>query len=195
MKTVRLKVYTINELAPKAKESALNQIRNTRYFPWGDEYAKTFEAFCEGMLGANIKHNRTEQTIDLSNFTDEQLELSGIRLMKFIWNNYKSDLYKGKYYSKWINGECKSRRSKVIFAKDCNLTGFCADFDILKPMYEFLEKPINSTTLENLITLCKVSFETALENDIEYHDSDEALIEHCLENDILFTANGQFFNL
>lgn len=35
MKTVRLKVYTINELAPKAKESALNQIRNTRYFPWG----------------------------------------------------------------------------------------------------------------------------------------------------------------
>lgn len=194
MKTVRLKVYDFKELSPKAKETAMNQILKMYSFPWADEYAKTFEAFVEGMLGANIRHGRTEQTIDLSNFTDEQLELSGIRLMKFIWNNYKSDLYKGKYYSKWINGECKSRRSKVIFEKDCSLTGFCADMDILAPMYDFLEKPNNNTTLEDLINLCKDSFEAALEKDIDYHNSEQAVIEHCENNEILFFETGKIYN-
>ena len=47
-------VYTFQELSDKAKERAINHFRESRGFPWNDEYAKSLQYFA-GCLNLEIK--------------------------------------------------------------------------------------------------------------------------------------------
>lgn len=86
-----------------------------------------------------------------SNYSEEEEELCGVRLLKFIVNNYWHSLFKPKTY--WHGKDFnKQRRSRISVTEDCVLTGYCADMDILKPIYDFLKAPDKHTNLHDLMT-------------------------------------------
>ena len=127
-------VYKVDELSFTAKENAYNRWLAGYEYPWQSENMATLKAF-EGIF---------------SNYSEEEEELCGVRLLKFIVNNYWHSLFKPKtyWYGKDFN---KQRRSRISVTEDCVLTGYCADMDILKPIYDFLKAPDKHTNLHDLM--------------------------------------------
>lgn len=204
--------YKFNELSEDGKEHAINSFRNNDDgFFWQDEASDTLKAFCD-------KFNITYYEIDYCesyrnkyriNFNEEIKDLKGIRLAKYLWNNYKNILYKGKYYSVNSNKIVKHNRVKsetlkngnifnayysaITLDNSCVLTGMCYDDDILKPIYEFMNNPREDVCFSELLDDCINSLCKSVRSDIEYQYSDKGIIETIEANDYDFTANGIIF--
>ena len=206
MRTIEVKLYSFDELSEEAKEKAISYFRDSEssdpYFI--QDANKTFERFADifSIHWRNIEYRepyRNEYDIKLN---DDILHLTGQRLATYIWNNYKRDLFKGKYYSLWSkkdvsfkhhkNGHpvLKTRYSKIFLSNSCVLTGVCYDEDILTPIYEFLDNPLD-IDFETLLNDCIYSLCHSVESEIEYRLSDEAIIETIQDNEYEFTEDGE----
>ena len=96
MKTVKTKIYSFNELTEEAQQNAINQYRNdflNHDFIYDDAY-KTVEKFNE-LFG--LKEGQSSWLNFSTNFENNIEDLKGLRLQKYILNNYGNDLFKRKY--------------------------------------------------------------------------------------------------
>jgi hypothetical protein len=186
--TKEITLYNLDELEGSARERALDWLRDDNDF-WVEERRATLAAF-EKIFPITVKdweygyRNHISFTFD---YEDEIAELSGIRLMAHIYNNYFSDLWHGKWYYK----NKKSRRSKVIFDNCCVLTGYYLDNSILDPIYNFLQHPFG-ITFYDLLYDCLQSWVYACRDELEYLNSEEYLLETAEANGWLFDEYGRF---
>jgi len=206
MKTIEIKIYSFSELSEDAKEKAINNYRNSDYDNfYAEELTDSVKAFLELF---NIEIYNRYSHFKLSNIDASILELQGIRLYKWLINNYYSDLFKPKYI-KSINREIYSRAlickvktghkgnkytqiySKLNVSNDCILTGVCYDNDILKPIYDFLSRPDKSTTYEDLMQDVENAVTKAYQDIEDWINSDEYIIENIESNDYEFTEDGK----
>lgn len=141
-------------------------------------------------------------------------ELEGIDLYKFIQLNFMDTLYPRKYrgsitreaYEKYDLSfpgprpfyQVKKDKYVSLYSKylrhtgaECSLTGYCADNDILDPIYNYLKNFNKATTYEELIQECLDSFISAWERDMEWQDSDEYKRETIEANEYEFTEEGR----
>jgi len=207
MRTVRTKIYKFEELTKEAQQKAINKHREVmdNDFIYDDTH-KVVEAFNDVF---ETKEGRNSWLDVYTDHMEENiLELKGLRLQKYLWNNYKNQLFKGKYYSLWSKKDIsykyhkngypvlKSRYSKVLKQNSCVLTGMCYDDDMLQPIYDFLEKRNFSNctiTFYHLINDCFDELRKTVENEIDYRNTDDAIIEEIKANDYEFTENGNIF--
>ena len=199
MRTIQTKVYTLNELSEDAKEAALNSAREIDNF-YADDIINSIKAITELF---DIKTGNEWTDFRTGHIDDDVLGLSGIRLLKYLTNNYWHSLFRGKYYSLWSKTEVsykyhkegypvlKSRRSKVMFNNDFTLTGICYDNDILKPVYEFMQNPYKHTTFEDLIKEMENAAYQCFIDAEEWVNSEEYLTETIEANGYEFTEDGQ----
>lgn len=200
MKTVTLEktLYTIHELDERALEKALSDFCASSDYPWADENEGTLDVFTNIFPVRVRKWEYGGYSCPFIDFTmtcdDEIADLSGWRLATYIWNNYRHDLYKGKYYSKgkYVNGKYtyKARYSKILLDSSCVLTGYCMDDEILAPIYEFLKKP-DSRTFEDLMGDCLDAWVQACNEDYESYFSMENFIDMCDANNWEFDEYGR----
>lgn len=215
MRTIRTKIYSFNELTAEGQAAAIENYRNNILsfdFIYSDA-ENTVTAFCEAF---NVKTgSRSWLDINTDHIEDSILELSGLRLRKYLLNNFGPTLYKRKYlkhgqlsdnYKKWHRmikqNEIKtgpnkgkistSYYSNIFFeTNNCNLTGMCYDCDIMQPLYDFLElRSFDSTNFEDLLKSCFDSMRKTLKDEEEYMQTDEYIIEEILSNDYEFLSNG-----
>ena len=202
MREVTMKVYSVEELSERALERAYYDWCETSRYPWNEDYKNTktllkfkrtfpvevYDWQYEGGYKYIIFHMDCE---------DEVAELEGFRLAKYIWNNYRTDLYKGKYYSKgkYVDGiyQHVSRRSKIILEKDYSLTGYHLDYAILKPIWDFLDSPRPNITFRDLMEECLESWLTACEDDYNDYYRKENFIEIAKANGWEFFEDGSRF--
>jgi hypothetical protein len=118
---------------------------------------------------------------DYSGNIDTTGELAGVRLFKYINNNYLS--YRNKYTEK-IEPD--------LLAGNCPFTGVCWDESMLDPMREFMRKP-TGIDFDDLVQDCFASLLKALHNETEYQYSDEGLRDHLSINEYEFTTSGEFY--
>lgn len=213
MRTVRTKIYRFNELSQKAKDRAIEKYLQDEDFYWiTEEATETFKKFAD-IFNVNwrqidyMEPYRNEYRV---NVPDNAEELTGQRLATYIWNNYRSDIFKGKYYGKLVNTHKDGtpieaskehpaglrhvlRYSRCQMSNDCVLTGVCYDMDILDPIYKFLEKPTEGTTFEELINDCISSLCKSVSSEIEANMEEPAISEHFEANDYEFTEDGRRF--
>lgn len=202
MKTITINVFTYDELSEDAKERAYNSwLSGSRDYFWGEENRKTLEKFAEE-INVNIDHweygGRGEGVRWSSDwdYEDEKMELSGLRLLRYIQNNWSGFLYYGRYYSKTrATSEpgkyaYVSRKSKVLFSREPDLTGYCIDYSICSPIYDFIKKPDN-TTLKELINNCFYSWIEACNEDLEYTQSQEYFADEAEANNYEFDEDGR----
>jgi len=210
MQTKRIKVYSFDELSPEAQEAALDYARRTEAvqdcsFFFDDAY-ETVKKFND-LFGTSEGHREwTDYRTD--NIDDNVLNLSGPRLLSYLWNNYGRELYKGKYYTVKTHRPLKHRRvrsktlsngnffnayySAIQLENSCVLTGMCYDDDMLQPIYDFMSKPDNRT-FEDLLSECFDSLKSALQSEEEYHYSDEGVQEYLTANNYQFLKDGTIF--
>ena len=167
--------------------------------PWQNENEDTLKAF-ENIFPIKVgdweygyrNFINFKMTVDY-----EEIEnMTGIRLLKYLWNNYRRDIYNGKYYS--TSGHYdeqgkyhyKKRYSKITLEHSCVLTGYCMDDEILQPIYDFMQKPDNRTFYD-LINDCLHNWIFACNQELEYQNSDEAIIETIQANEYDFLENGK----
>ena len=191
--------YTFDELSEQAKQRVINRKRkNLDSSSYYDEAYQSVKAF-HNIFGTK-EWTRSWLNVRTGHLDDTLTEMRGQRAANYIWNNYKTDLFKGKYYSLWSKTEVsykhypkgypvlKSRYSRITLNTDCVLTGVCYDNDLLDPIYNFLNKPDESMTFEELINDCFHSLTKALENEDDYRYSEDGIREECIDD--LFTENG-----
>lgn len=218
MKTIRIKIYKFDELNQEAQSKAIEDFRNNgvdTYFIYDDAY-NSVKAFNE-VFGTREGSN-SWLDVSTNHINDAILELKGFRLQKYIWNNYYNSLFKPKFYNAIADNKilihpcievhkydvskgsrCSSSNfyfSRIQKNNSCVLTGVCYDDDLLQPIYEFLEKrdfSNCSATFYDLLNECFHNLKESIENEVEYRNSDEAIIEDIHENDYEFTKDGNQF--
>lgn len=201
MRTVRTKVYKFSELSDDAKQKAIEWYRRSSE---GDEYYLYDEAhesvkeFHE--IFGTKPGSRSWLDVRTSHLDDNLMNLKGLRLQKYIWNNFKDQLFSGKYYSR--NGvgsnNYKSRRSNCQIDHSCELTGVCYDESLLQPIYEFLEWKLRPSynsymDFETLVNDCFASLEKDLEAELQARNEDDYIIEQIECNEYEFTREGRRF--
>jgi len=209
MKTVTIEVFTFAELIETAKQKAISNFRNKNYDNsfYFDEIIETVKKVIELF---NLKTGREYSDIKTSHIDDTILELKGVRLFKYLMNNYGNDLFTPSYI-KAIDKEfrCKLFICKVRTARDghkytqiysknkkdnsCVLTGCCYDEDILKPIYDFLKKPEENTTFEDLMNEIGEAISKTFSDTEDWINSDEFIAEELELNNYEFTEDGNKF--
>lgn len=220
MKTIEITLYKFNELSEKAKQVAINNERENVCvnYIYDDAYC-TVKSFNSVFGTSEGRHSWLDA--NTSNFDNSILELRGFRLQKYLWNNYKDTLYKRKYLKHGelavakkpfhkmkkqteITSNCPNKgKISVSYysniqkeSKNCNLTGVCYDEDILKPIYDFLDKrDFSNCTIdfESLLNDCFYELKKSIEKEVDYRNSYEAICEDLSEKDCDYTKDGQIY--
>lgn len=210
-RTIRIKLYKFEELSDKAKEKAIEDWRviNTDY-AWTSEVRQSLEKFAM-IFPVRIKDwsygGRGEGVyFEMTTNYDEIDEMSGWRLATYIWNNYRGDIFKRKYYGKLTEtfkdgspiptskehptGYRHVRKDSNIFIEnDCVLTGTWIDNIILGPVYKFLAKP-DDTTFKDLLEDCFNEWVKGANENIEDQNSDDYITDMLISNEYEFREDG-----
>jgi len=218
MRTIRTKIYQFDELNDGAKQKAINKYReNDNYDFIYSDAENTVKAFCDAFNVKTGSHSWLD--CNTSKIDDAILELTGLRLRKYLLNNFGATLYKRKYLKNGqlsdakkpfhrmmkqteITNNCPNKgkfsisyySNIFVEANNCNLTGMCYDCDMMQPIYDFLELRIfDSTNFDDLLNSCFDAMRETIENEIDYRNTDEAVIEEIEANNYEFTENGNIF--
>ena len=189
MRTETINIYKFDELSKETQQKAIENYRSKYqgvYYAWDNENQDTLKTFLDLFLAEVKRHGNVKTNYDHG--------LTGLRLKKWIINNFWTCIYKPKYYSKYIKNENKyrSRYSKIQWEWDnCSLTGYCMDNDIIQPLIDYIRTPKNdSYELDDVLTWCYEAFQRSVEKDHEWQDSDEYIIEEINTNDYEFHEDG-----
>jgi hypothetical protein len=207
-RTIRTKVFKFNELTEDAKQNAIEQYRNNGY-----DYSHYSEEIIESVKAMadifNLKFGREYSDIRYSHLEDTILQLSGVRLYKYLINNYYHHLFTPKYLkcidrvlrckqfickvNKGQKGEYTMLYSKLEKDNCCVLTGVCYDNDVLQPIYDFIARPDYRTTFEDIINNIESAITDCFNNIEEWVNSSEFIADEIVNNDYEFTADGRRF--
>lgn len=201
MRIMKTKVYPYGELTDDAKERTHADFLSSglEYF-WADENKAVLDAFCDifpikaedWVYGCCQNYiNSSMETAD-GDTESAYYDMQGVRLLKWIVNNYGQYLYKRKYI-----GHLKNREkftpvySRCQWENSCILTGYCIDDDILQPLYEFIKRPDKTSSFEDILKDCLGSWVIACHKDYEACCSEEYFAEHAEANSFEFTVSGE----
>lgn len=216
MKEVKVKLYEFSELSEQAKERVRDDNRE-RYGDTSwiyDDAHKSIEKF-DDIFGTR-SGNHSWLDLDLSYIDDKVLGLQGERLQRYIWNNYRRYLWKGRYHTVEIkdkkvmhnrvkcsgpykSGNYHNAYYSAVFVdyNCCVLTGVCYDDDLLKPIYDFMnarpEGSILTTNFQDLLEDCYFALKNSIENESDYMQTDEYIDEQMEGECKMFLENGEEF--
>lgn len=195
-----IKIYKFDELSKDVQRKVIDKWRDGDVFENYDGSA-TLEAF-ERIFPVQVTNYDYGDCTPYISFematTYNEEHFSGVRLMKYISNNYFNYLYQGRYYSihrfdenrKFI---LKKGHSKVMFESDCPLTGAWSDQDIIIPLIETMNGEHvsdESYTFEVLMEECLGNWVDNCHEEYYYWLSDESIIDDIEANDCEFTEEG-----
>lgn len=208
MKTITTTVYEFSELTEQAKENAINTYRQQERGDYQFIYDDAYESVKQfhNIFGTKSGRNSWLE-IDFSHIDEDILNLSGFRLQKYIWNNYKNDLFKGKYYSvssnkkvyhkRVISKDCKNGNifnayySAITLTNSCVLTGVCYDDDLLNNIYDFLNsRSPEHTDFKDLLEDSIENLRISIENEVDAMNENDYIIDYFESNDINFDEQG-----
>lgn len=218
MKTIELTLFKFSELSESAKETAIqeyaNDCQHDIQFIYDDAH-KTVTEFVElfGLKGGS----RSWLDFNTNNIDDYIVSLKGLRLRKYLINNYWDKLYQGKFRASIGDNKVIKHRniktnyydmskgalvsssnfyySTIFFECSCPLTGMCYDMDILDPILNIINnynpKIHENMDFEDIINECSSSIRKTLKDEEEYIQSEEYIKELLSDNsDEIFYEDG-----
>lgn len=172
MRTIETTVYKFAELDEGAQEKAIRSIRD-KYDQWDHFDYLRYEAGqsrTEFLRAMHYTESRYGIYPDCQ-YSAETDQLFFVRAYKWIANNILAD-------------------NPDLLSGNCPFTGVCCDADLLDPIREFMARPYK-IELSELISDCLANLDRAIESEIDYRYSDEAIIEDIECNDFEFTETGE----
>lgn len=204
MRTITMNVYKFDELSETAKRYARNTYRENAYEDY-DDYVLSIKAIGQ-VLGMRpdweislCSHSYVEFKRNL----DEEIEeLTGVRALKWVWNNWIEKTLRGKVIGKLFpcekskehptGFEYKCYHSKATKEFSCPFTGFTMDMVFIET-YQHMQEKVREGKEPDIDDFLK-DLESRLCEDwlseMEYRDSDEYIDEMMEANDYEFYENG-----
>jgi hypothetical protein len=221
MRTQEITIFTFEELTPEAQERAIDKYRDSKYDNFcSQEYEDTLKKFIN-IFPVKVGNWQVDpwnySYCDMESTAEDQInDLTGLRLFKYLVNNFGGTLYKRKYLGHLKTQDqphaahrmVKNREIKHGPYKDkfyasvysncqteqcCNLTGVYSDESILQPLYEFLQAPNKNTTFADLMEECGNAWAKSFAKEIEHENSDEYIKDHLIANDYEYTEEGDLY--
>ena len=197
MKTVRIKIYSIGELSREAQEKAWQDWIAEADYPWATDNRASLNEFCERFCigspsfsyGGENSHIATAR-LSSNQYSDDVQNLRGLRLRVWIINNFWHYIEKPKYI-RHVKG--KARYSKIQKEICCPFTGYCRDDDLLDPLIEFVNKPNNNDSIQDILSACLTSWLTSCQKDSESYFSFENFKDFADSNEYEFKNDGTFY--
>lgn len=197
-KIVECVVYTVDELTEDAREKAFNSYCENVGYVWGTDNEKTLDEFAKvfslKIIDWNYGNNTNYIRWGYEGPYDEapELEFTGVRLLKYLYNNFYNDITSGKYYSSFKG---VSRKSKVLMDRDCELTGYYLDTEMLAPIYNFMDdmRKYPNKTFRNLLQEALDNWLKYCSKDIDNHYSMEYFMKEANDNDWEYFSDGTMF--
>src|SRR5690606_34647261 len=162
--------FKFEELSEEAKDRAYYKWLDRREYPWARDNEASLYAFAEmfgvkiidyGYGGGSRPYIRYE-TSDWDGY-----RLKGVRLWKFLMNNYAKEV-----------------------EKDCPFTGYCMDEALLDPIRRFLERPERDTSLRDLVEESLNAWLHACERDHDDWFSRDMFEQEAEDLGMVFSADG-----
>lgn len=207
MKTIELKLYKFDELEADVQEQVIKRKREMSMhepFFWADEYAESFNRFCE-LFALTYIPSRYDYSVDIRTWELPELvkRISGMRLRTWIINNcYDSLLYEKKVYYKANYTNKRTSRIGYVLA-ECPLSSYavCSDIPLISPFQEFVNRQgvyankarFDRTDLEDIIIESNSRWNRAIIADCEYQYSYASALELIEANDYDFTEKGEIY--
>lgn len=190
MKTILTKLYRFDELSKTAQDYAIEQYREKNEYlgqHWQEDNFESIKAvlkfFDWSITNYSIEYwSAAHSYISISlnlDYAEEIANLSGVRLYKFLNNNYvnrRTGSFNSVFDGKPDNGRC-------LF------TGYCADGSVTEPIEKFLKRPTD-ITFEELMEKCIYEGLKYIEDDYNHQLSDEYIKEEITDNGLQFNAEG-----
>lgn len=213
MRIETIKIYTFEELSDEAQQVAIQNHRQNQDHSWLYEEAKaTVKEFCR-LFNVTTGHR---SWLEVGSIDGPEQELKGLRLRKWILNNFGDVLWKRKFINsfgdnKVVKHPCvkvnrytnPGRRvdtsnyyySRIQFDNSCVLTGMCYDDSMLQPIYSFIEyvDADQSATWSEIVADCFSSLKSDLESEVEAREQDDYIREELQECLYEFTENGHIY--
>lgn len=122
---------------------------------------------------------------------EDPLHFTGLRLRKFIINNFYDKLTEPKIYTKdWV----KKWKSKIHRDRYYTNTGYYADEEIAEPIFDFIEGRGNANNIYDLMEECLLRGLKCMEREIQEELSEEHLEDITDVNNWLYLEDGTFFS-
>lgn len=190
MRNITIGLYSINELSTEAQQKAYQQWSQEMEYPFHDDNINTLQTFLQVFDFVTVEKFEYEFDCSIDFFIDDNCvpDITGLRLHKWIVNNYDNYLYKNKSYFIYR----KQRTSKIVKYNSCVLTGYYQDDIILYHMYKYLEHP-TSITLYDLMKKCLTEWVKACKEDFDHCSTFEYFVEESQANEWEYTANGELY--
>ena len=197
MKEITMKVYHFDELSTEAQEFVLDERQRTHDYSWEYENRKTLEAF-EKLFDISVDFvYGYEYNLDFivkTNHDYDEDEFTGVRLYKYLQNNFVEYLREPKVRTN--SNDTKKYYSKVFSQyKDCPLTGYYIDEDILDPIHDFLRYPDSKVTFVYLMEKCISNYLKVAQDDYESYYSKEYVSDDCNDRGSLFFEDGSVYDM
>ena len=161
MRTVQ-RTYTlfgIAELEDEARQRAYTDwLAKGNDYPYASENCDTLEAFCNLFRIVCTNYRYDSCTYAYRFYTKHEAdteELSGVRLLAYLYNNFHAGLYKPKVY--WTKDRKKRRRSRISVTCECPFTGVVSDEIILQPSWTSCARPTHGISRNSCVTVWKTS--------------------------------------
>lgn len=206
MRTVEVKVYTVRELSAEATAVAHKEFlkwQSEGYDnPWHKDYMNSLNAF-EKLFGVNVLFPRgiLERFRVEVPWEEHISAFKGIRLVKYLVNNYWKQLYEGKYYStpgyydEHKKYHYKFRHSNCTFVHDCVMTGCATDDEILDLVYDTItyQGRWDELELSELMEQCVNQWQNSYIRAVEEAAKLEFFLDYSESNDYEYTEHGHLF--
>jgi hypothetical protein len=203
MRTIETTVYQFSELSDTSKQKAIDRMRETD-FHQSSEYFSTVKKALDEMFGLKLTNwniywdniNRSNWKINFDRMEDYHLEMTGIRLHKWLTNNLWHVFFERKHWGKYAKNEKTGKWRYPYYSKiqrvesSCPFTGCGTDEDFLDCFRDFIKKPTNDT-LQELIENAVWNTFNAAYKEWEAIQSDDYTIESIEANEYEFTEDGE----
>lgn len=192
MRTEKVKIYQLYELPLKFQLKAYEQWLEEDSYPWYCGNKRVLDAF-EKIFPIKINNWEYDSYRGYISFYFEENDyridnMKGIRLLKYLYNNYYDDLFPSK--TLWTKSN-KKHKSKINKCSDCPLTGYYLDMDILEPIYDFLKYPNEHITFFELINTCLNKWVDTCTIDLNSCSTFEYFSDIAISNKYEYLYSGQ----
>jgi hypothetical protein len=216
MELIVTPAYELSELSHEAKNKAYTDFYNNNQYDFElIDIKETLNAFCDIFNISWKKFDFTQYcSIDyVLHLKEDILNLKGKRLISYLWNNYRNDLFKGKYLKsktfeaipatkhKYQSFKLSRRndnkyywctyRSNINLEAEAVLTGNYLDMDILEPIYKILREYDPYTTFEELMDKCLNNYLSQCNINYEYYYSFDNFAEISEINEYRYNEQGK----
>ena len=202
-----IKIYEFDELAQDVQRKLIvKEFNNLDIDFIVDEWLNTVKAIGE-LLGDQRPHYEVgygcHNYLHFNNHNEPDEELTGIRAMAWIQNNWINYAYKGKYFSTPFR-KCekspehpagiyyKHRYSKIMLQLDnCPFTGVCYDCCFGEAWNEYKEeiRQGKQLTVNDFVSILQEKLIDDITQEIDYRYSDEGIKKELSENE--YYKNGE----